>query len=247
MEKIYPRLHVLLARESNKAIIIRRGPSKRTCVIGWDRGTDKFYIGQWFKGRIYYHRSDISPDGKYWIYFALHNRYGQTWTVVAKAPYLKAIDFYMKGSAWHGGGIFLKNDTYWLNDRYAEHTRQKKGKELKAKKSDELDQAVDGESVGIYTYKLIRDGWKEINTVTTGKYDCKIYFHKQLDKELILCKIFHATINHPIGKGCYFERHEIIDIKNEKKWEFPVWEWADYDNGHLIWAEYGKIMRGDVR
>jgi len=247
MEKIYPRLHVLLARESNKAIIIRRGPSKRTCVIGWDRGTDKFYIGQWFKGRIYYHRSDISPDGKYWIYFALHNRYGQTWTVVAKAPYLKAIDFYMKGSAWHGGGIFLKNDTYWLNDRYAEHTRQKKGKELKAKKSDELDQAVDGESVGIYTYKLIRDGWKEINTVTTGKYDCKIYFHKQLDKELILCKIFHATINHPIGKGCYFERHEIIDIKNEKKWEFPDWEWADYDNGHLIWAEYGKIMRGDVR
>ena len=135
MEKIYPRLHVLLARESNKAIIIRRGPSKHTCVIGWDRGTDQFCIGQWFKGKIYHHRSDISPDGKYWIYFALHNRYGQTWTVVAKSPYLKAVDFYTKDDAWRGGGIFLKNDTYWLNDGgFTKHTRQKKGKELKVKK-----------------------------------------------------------------------------------------------------------------
>ena len=128
MEKIHPRLHVLLARESNMAIIIRRGPSKQTCVIGWDRGTDEFRIGQWFKGKIYHHRSDISPDGKYWIYFALHFSYGRTWTVAAKTPYLKAIDFYSKHSAWHGGGIFLKNDTYWLNDRYATHTLQKKEK-----------------------------------------------------------------------------------------------------------------------
>jgi len=109
-----------------------------------------------------------------------------------------------------------------------------------------LDQIAREFDPSIYSYKLIRDGWEKINTVTTGKYDCKTYFHKKLDKELILCKIFYAGINHPPGKGCYFERHEMIDAKNEKKWEFPDWEWADYDNGHLLWAEYGKIMRGDA-
>ena len=39
---VFPRLHILLARESKNAIIIRRGPSKKTAIIGWDRNTDNF-------------------------------------------------------------------------------------------------------------------------------------------------------------------------------------------------------------
>ena len=47
MKTIHPRLHVILARESPEAVVIRRGPSKCTAVIGWNRETDHFSIGQW--------------------------------------------------------------------------------------------------------------------------------------------------------------------------------------------------------
>ena len=152
-DKIYPRLHIILARESDKALIIRRGPSKLTAVIGWDRGKDNFCIGQWFKGKIYHYRSDISPNGNYWIYFAMSARRAQTWTAIANPPYLKAIDFYRKHDAWNGGGIFLTNYSYWLNDgMVSKHIQEKKGK-LEVEKSDSLNETVDGEDRGIYFYK----------------------------------------------------------------------------------------------
>lgn len=40
------RLHILLASEADYAVIIRRGPSKRVCTIGWDRTNDTFTVGQ---------------------------------------------------------------------------------------------------------------------------------------------------------------------------------------------------------
>jgi hypothetical protein len=72
--KFPPRLHVLLARDTPYAVILPRGPSKTTCSIGWDRRNDTFTIGQWLRGRIYERRSDLSPDGKHLIYFAMNGR-----------------------------------------------------------------------------------------------------------------------------------------------------------------------------
>ncbi len=40
--KFPPRLHVLFARDTSGAVILRRGPSKTVCSIGWDRRTDTF-------------------------------------------------------------------------------------------------------------------------------------------------------------------------------------------------------------
>ena len=115
MKKIPARLHVLFAQKSSQAVIIRRGPSKQVAAIGWDRKDDSFTVGQWLKGKIYPYRSDMSPDGVYWIYFAMSDK-GQPWTAVAKTPFLKALDFYPKNCAWNGGGLFASTQSYWLND-----------------------------------------------------------------------------------------------------------------------------------
>jgi len=116
------RLHVLLARESSRALVIRRGPSKEVASILWDRSTDEFTLGQWLKGRIYERRSDISPDGRYWIYFARKGEWSSeskgSWTAISNVPYLKAIVFMPKGDCWNGGGIWTSNSRYWLNDGY---------------------------------------------------------------------------------------------------------------------------------
>ena len=64
------RIHAILARRGSKAVVFRRGPSDKFAVIGWDRKSDTFTLGQWLRGMIYPYRSDLSPNGEYLIYFA---------------------------------------------------------------------------------------------------------------------------------------------------------------------------------
>ena len=48
MTKEFPaRLHILLARHSPLAVVIRRGPSKQVCTLLWNRENDTFELGQW--------------------------------------------------------------------------------------------------------------------------------------------------------------------------------------------------------
>jgi len=61
----------------------------------WDLTNDTFQMGQWLKGRIFERESDLSPDGKYLIYYAANSRWDykthSSWIGVSIAPYLKAI------------------------------------------------------------------------------------------------------------------------------------------------------------
>jgi hypothetical protein len=89
---------VLLASHAPVGLVIRRGPSKSVATLLWDRRRDKFQLGQWFKGRIYERRSDLSPDGKYVIYFAMNGKWHSespgSWTAISRVPYLKAVAFF---------------------------------------------------------------------------------------------------------------------------------------------------------
>jgi len=114
------RIHVLLARNAPTAVVIRRGPSKQVCTVAWDRLKDTFAIGQWLKGRIYERRSDLSPDGRHLIYFAMNGKWESetkgSWTAISRTPCLRAIGLWAKGDCWHGGGLFTAGKRYWIND-----------------------------------------------------------------------------------------------------------------------------------
>jgi hypothetical protein len=112
------RLHVLLAREAPIAVIIRRGPSAWVQLIHWDTKRDIFTPGQWFKGRVYENKCDLSPDGKLLIYFALKGSngqkrpdYGFTWTAISKPPYFTALALWKEHGTWGGGGHFIDDKT----------------------------------------------------------------------------------------------------------------------------------------
>jgi hypothetical protein len=116
------RLHVLMARHAPYAVIIRRGPAKSVCTVGWDRIKDTFEVGQWLRGRIYEKRADLSPDGRHLIYFAgnfiWNSETKGTWTAISRAPYLKAISIWAKGDTYFGGGVFLDNKTALLHGHH---------------------------------------------------------------------------------------------------------------------------------
>ena len=153
-QQFFPaRLHLLIPRNSDNGIVIRRAPSKQVCILNWDRNSNKFTVSQWLKGRIYERRSDISPSGKYWIYFAMNGKWQSqvkgSWTAIAKVPWLKAIELLSKGDCWHGGGLFLDDKNYWLNDGYG-HESLFNSNEVNRNKLYQLQNYYGGECLNIY-------------------------------------------------------------------------------------------------
>ena len=234
-KRIAPRLHVLLARKSPMAVVIRRGPSTQTAAIGWDRATDTFTLGQWLKGRIYPFRSDISPDGTHWIYFAYKKTSG--YTVMAKTPYLKAVDFHGKGDCYDGGGLFLSNSKYWLNDRYfvKEKFQHQSAFRVTLALPEHMDNDSCEESHRIYFPRLLRDGW--CHAGKTKSDDTIDVLTKEMPAGWLLIKHFTA------GKR---EAHLLRNGQNGATIAAPDWEWAEWDGTRLLWAEQGRIKTGTL-
>lgn len=242
MKKIPPRLHCLIARDARYAVVIRRGPSDSVCAIGWNMKDDSFAPGQWMRGRIYERRSDLSPDGRHLIYFAMNGKYESeakgAWTALSQAPYLKAMVLLAKGDCWHGGGLFTGKKTYWLNDGYGHELVRDDSRLIRDLKFQPKGY-FGGECLTVYYNRLMRDGWEM--RADTEKTDAHAVFEKNLTGKLILRKYCHAGCGNPPGKGCYYDTHAIVSTDGTVIEKHPEWEWADVDGHRLLRAHSGKL------
>jgi hypothetical protein len=137
-------------------------------IVLWNTANDTFTPGQWFHGRIYEKRCDLSPNGTRLIYFAQKinaqtikdDKYTYAWTAISRPPYLTALALWPKGDCWDGGGLFLANEEVWLNHPpfqakpHPEHRPQ----HLKVMHN----QALFGEDRPILLRCLKRDGWHHL-------------------------------------------------------------------------------------
>jgi hypothetical protein len=239
------RVHILLACDAPLGLVIRRGPSKRVCTILWDRRTDEFQLGQWLNGRIYERRSDLSPDGKHLIYFAMNGKWDDeakgSWTAISRAPYLKAFTLLAKGDCWHGGGLFTRAGRYWLNEGYG-HKVVRDSREVKRDTKYAPTTGFGGECPGVYYLRLIRDGWQLTGHEKLGKLRDQTVFEKPLTGDWTLRKIAHEQLGSPPGKGCYWDEHTLI--REGQVIPCPGWEWADRDGERLVWSADGKLSAG---
>jgi hypothetical protein len=238
-----PRLHVLLARDAPLGLVIRRGPSAHVATIGWHRQRDTFELGQWLKGRIYERRSDLSPDGAHFLYFAMNGHWQSesrgSWSAISRAPYLRAIGFFPKGDCWHGGGLFTGKRTYWLNDGYG-HQVLRDTKELTRDRAYRPSPSFGGECPGVYYHRLIRDGWTHVDRDRLGAHESVDVFERPLLHGHRLRKLAHAEIARTPGKGCYWDEHVVIEPDGTERRE-PDWEWADLDGARLVYAKKGAL------
>lgn len=242
------RIHVLLARNARTALVLRRGPAKAVCAIGWDRARDTFSVGQWLRGRIYEQRSDLSPDGKHAIYFAMNGHWRSrargAWTAVSRAPYLTAIALYAKGDCWHGGGLFVDDKSYWLNDGYG-HTALETTTEVRRADPAPYAAVHGGECWGVYFNRLNRDGWTARPDLSINiRAAATTVFEKPLWHGWTLRKLAHATVHKTPGKAVYYDEHELVGPRAELLRH--TWEWADIDGDRLSWAEAGKLYAGRI-
>jgi len=244
------RLHVLLAQGAPRGLVFRRGPSNEVATYAWDRREDRFLLGQWLRGRIYARRSDLSPDGRHLIYFAMDGRWEEgrlgAWTAVSRAPYLKALALFAKDDCWHGGGLWLRDRVYWLNDGYGHRA---------VETTDEIDrdprhvpvEDFGGECPGVYYHRLRRDGWTMRKVASDAPEDVDAIFDKPLGHGWLLRKACHAQTDPEPGRGVYWDEHGLLHEPTGERAHYPHWEWADLDRHRLVWAEGGCLHAAPMR
>ena len=245
------RVHVLMAREARVGVVIRRGPSKKVCTVLWDRRNDQFQLGQWLNGRIYERRSDLSPDGKYLIYFAMNGRWESeaagSWTAISRAPYLKAIAIFPKGDCWNGGGLFTNKTSYWLNEGLG-HSELRNTSEVRVDPNPEILMSTNfgGECPGVYYPRLMRDGWEYIERRGSRGQTIDV-FEKPLHHGWTLRKLAHSQSGAPPGKGVYWDEHELLRPETDNLIKCATWEWAELDGKRLVWSAEGRLFAAYLR
>lgn len=250
-----PRLHVLLAAQSNIGLVIRRGPSNQFCTLLWNRKTDHFSIGQWLKGRIYEHRSDLSPNGKYFLYFAMNARRSRQgplcWTAVSRAPYLRAIALYGEEDTWFGGGHFINDKTYNIARGAFFHTLRESNEVLLHKPDPKaatcsLDEAAAQSKypiigdLGLYCRRLERDGW----SLVSGHIKNHFVFEKAIGRDWLIMLSINQGASQKRGKPSTWNEYSLVHLPTQTVTQYPDWEWAELDRSRLVWATNGQIWSG---
>jgi hypothetical protein len=257
--KNYCRIYGLMARQAPLCVLFRRGPSKWTQLVNWHTGSDSFEPGHWFNGRVYEHRSDLSPNGRFLIYFAsklnphtLQDTKGYTyaWTAISEPPHYKALVLWPKGDCWHGGGLFTSNSDVWLNHR-PEAARPHPNHICSMFKVTPNPQAY-GEDGPILSMRLERDGWTCVQpgkfamagwsgwkTEQTEIWEKEGRGGKRLRRELL-------ELDFKSYGGPYIERFSLVP-KNASPIMIAGATWAELDQkGKLVFARFGKVFRGSL-
>jgi len=255
MHKTPPcRLFVVLARNAPIGVIFRRGPSGCVQLVKWHTDTDEIERGQWFHGRIYEKRCDLTPNGELLVYFAAKRsesqqsnlEYTTAWTAISKPPYLTALALWPKGDSWHGGGLFRNNKRLLLNHR-PDVAKPHKDHVPQNLQVDPNPEAY-GEDSPIYDMRLMRDGWELRQELETHKIkygfvtDQPEIYSKRHPKLLINLLMLNSMIEYRLVSNYSLELHE-----SKAPYSVDGAEWADWDQqGRLVYASEGKLFAADV-
>jgi hypothetical protein len=211
--KIPARLDVLLAPKARKAVVLRRGPAKLVCTVGWNLTNDTFQLGQWMKGRIHAFCCDLSPDGKYFVYYVMkgHNFQGDyDWTAISRTPYLKAISRWKQSAGLPGGGLFLTENKYWLNNGWSAYQECDEVVQEPHYPGDEFT----FDCRNVYIRRQLRDGWKLVNKVGDIVGLELLTFEKSLNEKWVIRNKFDTR--HWYSTWSVSERLSVIQLRNRR-------------------------------
>ncbi|MEM9043295.1 MAG: hypothetical protein AAGC81_01265 [Pseudomonadota bacterium] len=229
-----PRLYGLLAREAPVGVLIRRGPRRLCPVYHWDLERDRIRLGQWLGGVIDPKSADLSPDGRHWIYRAQVNANGRRaagadctygeWIAVAKAGWLKALDFHVESRCV--GGVLLDNSRYVI-----ESFRMPR----QLYRHSPLTQVVArpeafGKTLSIPQHRDLRDGWRQVDK-------------KRFERDLRGGWYLRKRSGGPIRDGGRDTRYSLVFPGDRTELEQDDWDWADRRGNDLLYSSQGRVWR----
>lgn len=245
------RLFPIFAREAPRVVIFRRGPTDWTQLILWHTDSDRFEFGQWFKGRVFERRADLSPDGTKLIYFArkMEQRtradpeYTYSWTAISKPPYYTALALWPKGDSWCGGGLFEDNQTVFLNHApmqavpHPDHVPQNL--------TVRPNQQARGEDEPIFSEHLTRDGWEVQQEWVIERAEPPIYFRTTQPDVRVKrnpSKNYVLSMTRRLDRFKYNETFEARSLDGRSLMDTNKVSWLNWDQGgRLVFFKQGKL------
>ena len=242
------RLTVFLARKASVAVILRRGPKRWTQLVLWDRASDKFTPGQWFRGRVYERRCDLSPDGRLFVYFAAKHGprrdpdgIGEAWTAISRPPYFTALALWTNLGSWYGGGVFPSDRKVLLDVACSLEPHPKfKVRGLKIgpcpPKSAPCEQ------------RLLNAGWRLVERGFDPRTE------RRIGAREVWCK------PHPTAPLTLYRQMEEVDFHSpDGPYHETIWletiddlrplagaRWADWDGDRLVFTRNGALWQVSV-
>lgn len=250
------RLYVHIARDAPIAAVLRRGPGVDTALLKWDLDSDEVTLGQWVQTRVYERRCDISPDGKYFLYFsARHHQPLNSWTAISILPWFRACVLWQKDDAWGGGALFAEDGQIELNHRPTDAFEFEihKGNLPRPWRSYRPlgPYSGGGEDEPITRIRQIRDGW--VQTERVGKtvyggdprYQWRTEGANVIEKTgpggavLRLIDDEHGELN---GRS-YLTECQVLQTPEAAPRSFGRVDWADWHGDDLLFARNGALWR----
>jgi hypothetical protein len=262
-------LHAILAAESPAAILIKRGPGRFSCTIGWDRRSDTFQTGQWVRKKIYHDDADLSPDGEHFVCWVDSQHYGKEhgyYRAVSRAPWLKALMFWSSKSPFYapGAGMFFRDVDgllkLWARDHDPEWDH------LGLKTTPELPDSAPWNRIktrrnDIHTARLQRDGWVVVSPweeapkseslgVARWREGCtqdRMILKKPFSEGWELRQTLWSGSNYDERRRISFEVFDLVSPAGEVE-RHPEWEWADVDSARnrLVWTDGCNLFAAGI-
>lgn len=121
-----PKIHGFLAADKKSGLLILKEGKKNTLVsVDYTRHPIRFTVGATFFGKIYVTRSALSPDGRYFVYFAMGTKWYKSadgrsyscWNAICRPPSITAELFLPCGDTWGGAAFFYgkKKDQLFIS------------------------------------------------------------------------------------------------------------------------------------
>lgn len=242
------RLTVFLARKAPVGVVLRRGPKRWAQLVGWDRATDTFTPGQWFRGRVYERRCDLSPDGRLFVYFAAKHGprrdpdgIGEAWTAISRPPFFTALALWPNLGSWYGGGVFKTDRSVLLDAMCSVEPHPKfRVKRLKvghcpAKSAPWEQRMLNG------GWQLVERGFDPRTERRVGPREIWKKAHPK--RPLTLHRQMHEVdFSRPGGS-----HHETIWLETaDDLLQVAGARWADWDGDRLVFSRAGALWQAVV-
>lgn len=255
-------LFVHLARRAPAGVIMRRGPSDWWHITSWDTATDCFHPGQWFHGRMYPQKCDVSPDGRLFIYFAGQFKprnnaggYSDTWIAVSRPPYLTALALWPVGDTWGGSGQFIDEKTVLV----ATSIHSFGGKTHPNHPAGPLEvieyRSVPRDDPRRQAVPSWLDGWQgEVDeSVTESYYPSYKTWRKRRGELLLTCDATQGIMRGGVSYGDYasgsarLRTTYLLSRGQETLGAFEA-HWADWDQqGRLVATAGGRVLAAELK
>jgi hypothetical protein len=198
--------------------------------------------GDWFKGRFYQRRCDLTPDGTHLVYFAASFgagvpdlNLGYSWTGVSALPSLQPIVAWTKDHCWFGGGLFTDDHRLWVNERPPDRAVTRA-----ARFAVTFNPDARGEDEPLYGLRLTRDGW-ELSQTPHIRFDGRRFITEVPEIRTKLGRRGEQLVMTRAIDG--FTRTDRYDLVTRTGKRFALdMAWVDFDqSGRLVSANDGVL------